>query len=167
MAATDKPLRDQRTLDIVFAISNILMLLSVVWMLWQDYNREYKDDQRAFRDVEVAMAQHAALDQIPSRTDFNKAAELVKEKRKDRDDHQTELDDALGKMRSLKPKREIADVAYQAAKAEVDSKNSFLEIALEAGDENAVKKMARDTLRHAQCGRWPKSRRPVIRSSTN
>ena len=48
MAATDKTLRDQRTLDIVFAVSNTLMLLSIVWMLWDDYAREYKADQRAF-----------------------------------------------------------------------------------------------------------------------
>ena len=37
MAASDKPFHNQRTLDIVFAVSNILMLLSVVWMLYQDH----------------------------------------------------------------------------------------------------------------------------------
>ena len=55
MAASDKPFNNQRTLDIVFAVSNILMLLSVLWMLVQDYQREYKVEQRAFRDVEVAL----------------------------------------------------------------------------------------------------------------
>ena len=43
MAASDKPFRSQRSLDIVFAISNILMLLSVVWMMWADYAREIQD----------------------------------------------------------------------------------------------------------------------------
>ena len=57
MAASDKPFHNQRTLDIVFAVSNILMLLSVVWMFVQDYNREFKVEQRTFRDVEVAIAQ--------------------------------------------------------------------------------------------------------------
>ena len=52
MAASDKPFHNQRTLDIVFAVSNILMLLSVVWMMWADYAREYKTDQRLFRELE-------------------------------------------------------------------------------------------------------------------
>ena len=43
MAATDKPYRNQKTLDIVFAVSCILMLVSIVWMLVADYNREYKN----------------------------------------------------------------------------------------------------------------------------
>ena len=59
MAATDKAFRDQRALDIVFAVSNILMLLSIGWMLWQDYAREYKVEQRDFRRVEVGIAQAA------------------------------------------------------------------------------------------------------------
>ena len=49
MAASDKPFHNQRTLDIIFAVSNILMLLSIVWMLWQDHYREYKVEQRLFR----------------------------------------------------------------------------------------------------------------------
>ena len=42
MAATDQNYRQQKTLDIVFAVSSILMLLSIFWMLWDDYNREFK-----------------------------------------------------------------------------------------------------------------------------
>src|SRR5438132_1107646 len=60
MAATDKHYRDQYALDIVFAVSSILMLVSVVWMFVQDYSREFKDEQRSFRDVE------ADLDSISS-----------------------------------------------------------------------------------------------------
>ena len=39
MAATDKFYRNQYTLDMVFALSSILMLVSIVWMFMQDYNR--------------------------------------------------------------------------------------------------------------------------------
>ena len=48
MAATDKTYRDQYHLDIVFALSSILMLVSLVWMFMQDYYREYKEEQRGF-----------------------------------------------------------------------------------------------------------------------
>ena len=57
MAATDQTYRNQHTLDIVFAVSRMLMLVSIVWMFWQDYFRAYKVEQRDFRDVEVAVAQ--------------------------------------------------------------------------------------------------------------
>jgi hypothetical protein len=77
MAATDKPFHNQRTLDIVFGVSNILMLLSIIWMFWQDYAREYKTEQRVFRRVEVAMAQRTALEQIPSDEDFKEKENAV------------------------------------------------------------------------------------------
>ena len=54
MAATDKHYRDQNSLDVVFALSSIAMFVGLVLMLVQDYNREYKQEQRVFRDVEVA-----------------------------------------------------------------------------------------------------------------
>ena len=41
MAATDKPYRDQYVLDVVFAASCGVMLLSLVWMFADDYYREY------------------------------------------------------------------------------------------------------------------------------
>ena len=36
MAATDQNYRNQYALDIVFAVSSILMLVSVLWMFVQD-----------------------------------------------------------------------------------------------------------------------------------
>ena len=52
MAATDQTYRNQKTLDVVFGVSCLLMLLSTMWMFVQDYDREYKPIQRKFRDVE-------------------------------------------------------------------------------------------------------------------
>src|SRR5713101_5510208 len=65
MAATDQLYRRQKTLDIVFAVSGILTLLSMIGMFWQDYFREFKTEQRAFRDVEYAMAERGLLDVLP------------------------------------------------------------------------------------------------------
>ncbi len=55
MAATDQTYRNQKTLDVVFAVSCILMLIGTLWMFWQDYDRPFKHVQREFRDVEEAM----------------------------------------------------------------------------------------------------------------
>jgi hypothetical protein len=36
MAATDQPYRNQNTLDVVFGVSCVLMLVTTGWMFWQD-----------------------------------------------------------------------------------------------------------------------------------
>jgi cbb3-type cytochrome oxidase cytochrome c subunit len=144
MAATDKPFRDQRTLDLVFAVSNILMLLSLIWMFWQDYAREYKDEQRAFRQVEVAVAQQQAVNQVPDEDTFNKALEQVKEARKYREDKSKELDKARADRLALQPKKERTEAAYQSVKADVDSITSFLDQAREFNDSELTKKYSKE-----------------------
>jgi cytochrome c2/flagellar biosynthesis chaperone FliJ len=55
MAARDDHYRNQRTLNIVFSVSCIAMLVTTIWMFWADYVREYKVWQRKGFDVEVAL----------------------------------------------------------------------------------------------------------------
>jgi len=64
MAATDKPYRNQYTLDVVFGVSSILLLIFTGLMLAveQGYlclgeanNKLWKKEQREFRDVEMAI----------------------------------------------------------------------------------------------------------------
>src|SRR5207344_2257725 len=100
MAASDKPFNNQRTLDIVFAVSNILMLLSVGWMLAQDYYREYKTEQRAFREVEVSLAQRLALEQLPDPDEFDKAEQAV-EKTRPTDAQKEEVKEARRQLAKL------------------------------------------------------------------
>ena len=69
MAATDKPYRNQQTLNVVFAVSCVAMLLTVLWMLVDDYNREFKTVQRKFRDVE---AQHSLALMLRNMPDTDK-----------------------------------------------------------------------------------------------
>ena len=42
MAATDQHYRNQKTLDVIFSVSCGALLLSTLWMFWQDYSREFK-----------------------------------------------------------------------------------------------------------------------------
>ena len=35
-------------LNVVFAASSIFLLLSTVWMVWDDFDREWKNTQRRF-----------------------------------------------------------------------------------------------------------------------
>ena len=53
MAASDKTYRSQKSLHVVFALSSLAMLVTTVWMFWDDYNRPYKKEQKLFRHVEI------------------------------------------------------------------------------------------------------------------
>ena len=37
-------------LNVVFAASSLFVLFSTVWMVWDDYDREWKNCQRQFTD---------------------------------------------------------------------------------------------------------------------
>ena len=49
-----------------FGIGSALLLLCALWMVWFDYNRDWKNYQREFRDLEIARAT-AKLDQESAR----------------------------------------------------------------------------------------------------
>jgi mono/diheme cytochrome c family protein len=128
MAATDQTYRSQKTLDIVFALSCILMLLSTLWMFWQDYDRQYKHVQREFRDVEEAMNEYQMLGQLPKKEDVEKARDKVANAKKEYD---KKHDEVRAKERELMAKHDLADNLYRGIKADFDSKTSLYNIAVE------------------------------------
>ncbi len=134
MAATDQTYHNQKTLDIVFAISCILMLLSTLWMFWQDYDRQFKHVQREFRDVEESMNEYQMLAQLPSQEQVADARRKVSEAKKN---YEIEHDKVRAKERELMARHDLADNNYRSIKADFDSKTSFYNIAVEhLGKEN-------------------------------
>ena len=81
MAATDKHYHNQRTLDIIFAASCILMLVCTIWMLVADYNREFKTVQRNFRDVESVLDERQMISQLPDSDEVKAKQNAIVEKR--------------------------------------------------------------------------------------
>src|SRR5579859_7647300 len=128
MAATDQTYRSQKTLDIVFAVSCILMLLCTLWMFWQDYDRQFKHVQREFRDVEEAMNEHQMIAALPSKEQVEAARQKVK-------DSKDKLEAAHDKLRSrereLMAQHDLQDNKYRGIKADFDSKTSLYNIAVE------------------------------------
>src|ERR1700737_4322194 len=90
MAATDQNYRSQHALDIVFALSSLAMLLSIVWMFVDDYNRPWKSEQRDFRQIESRLAQRLAVAQIPDKAEFEEKRKRVEEARKAYEDPKTQ-----------------------------------------------------------------------------
>ncbi len=128
MAATDQTYRRQRTLDIVFAVSCILMLVSIIWMFAQDYFRGYKVEIRDFRDVEEALADRELVRKLPDQDKVAEAESAVKEARAKRDGVTQALRE---KNRDLDVKKTRDEAMAQEIKAEYDSKVSLYNIAVE------------------------------------
>src|SRR6478735_971159 len=58
-------------LNVVFAASSLFLFLSVVWMVWDDYDRDWKNTQRRFSELESQVTQ-AQLQAATRAVDANK-----------------------------------------------------------------------------------------------
>jgi mono/diheme cytochrome c family protein len=134
MAATDKTYRPQKTLDIVFAVSCVLMLLSIFWMFEQDYNRDFKKVQREFRDVETALSERSMLEKLPEVQNVVAAADRVTEARKSL---KAIKDANASKLRSDYAEKAKAEANYQGIKANYDSERSLYDIDVDDRDQAA------------------------------
>jgi cytochrome c2 len=151
MAASDQTYRSQKMLDVVFAVSGILMLLSLVWMFAADYFREFKTEQRRFRDVEAAMAERDLLHALPldkvqalreaekdAKGDgLSQARKAYYEARKP----YLEAEDKLIKLRRQAAEDKAKDgndhhEELQQAENDVKEKRTAVDGALQAGDDN-------------------------------
>lgn len=56
MPANEQTWRDQKSLHVVFGVTSIIMLLSTIWMMSKDHNREWKVYQRQFRNLDAYSA---------------------------------------------------------------------------------------------------------------
>lgn len=134
MAATDKTYRPQKTLDIVFAVSCVLMLISIVWMFVQDYNREFKGVQRQFRDVDEALTERGMLDKLPDVAQVQESSDAVSQLRA-KVEQTKESNQGAAKTLLAKKARQEAD--YQDIKAQYDSQMSLLIIDIDNRDESS------------------------------
>ena len=62
-------------LNVVFAASSILLFVSVIWMVWDDFDREWKNTQRRFAALEYQVTR-ASLQQAARSVDRGKLGEL-------------------------------------------------------------------------------------------
>src|ERR1043166_3585240 len=62
-------------LNVVFAASSLFLFLSVVWMVWDDYDREWKQTQRHFNALEMQVTEAPRAD-AARKVDKNRMAQL-------------------------------------------------------------------------------------------
>src|SRR5919112_1633638 len=62
-------------LNVVFAASSLFLFLSVVWMVWDDFDRDWKNTQRRFAQLQYQVTQ-AQFQQATRAVDRNKLQQL-------------------------------------------------------------------------------------------
>ena len=63
-------------LNVVFAVSSLFVLVTTVWMVWDDYDREWKNYQRQFTRLELEVTR-VTLAQAEQEVDQPRVAELT------------------------------------------------------------------------------------------
>src|SRR5215208_6857426 len=66
-------------LNVVFAASSLFLFLSVIWMVWDDFDRDWKNTQRRFAQLEYQVTQEQRQKAMQS-VDKNKIAQLEAQK---------------------------------------------------------------------------------------
>ena len=141
MPATEETYRPQPILHLVFAISSIAMLLSIVWMVVADHFRPWKQVQREFQEVERekleksprgeaegAEAEEPGADRGGGRRRSRRPRQSAEQRASEIRQLDRELDKQGGKVQLL-------DMQRRFKKAELDSKRSLYDGMIERNDE--------------------------------
>src|SRR5262245_7590280 len=128
-------------LNVVFAASSLFLFLSVIWMVWDDYDREWKKVQRRFVDLDYQVTQ-AQLEQAGRAVDKNKLTQLQSqeaEARKSIEANRQKVDELNAQLEASDTALYRATLDYQYLKATYDQDRYAFESARAAGASNAEK----------------------------
>src|SRR5215831_19410005 len=109
-------------LNIVFAASSIFLLLSAVWMIWDDYDRDWKNTQRRFAQLQTDVAK-ADLQKAQRSLDRSKLGQLQAQltaAEKNATANQGKIDEIQKKLDDLNVRLDRTQKDYQYAKANLD-----------------------------------------------
>lgn len=131
-------------LNVVFAASSIVLFVCTVWMVWDDYDREWKHTQRRFTqlEMEVTRQQLAAAEKgvdVRKRQQYEQQLAAAQKNVEANQGKVEELQDQIAAL-SARLYRETQD--YQFAKATYDVDRYDFEAARKAGDSRAGERQA-------------------------
>src|SRR5262245_51311481 len=126
-------------LNVVFAASSLFLFLSVIWMVWDDFDREWKNAQRRFAelDYEVALLQRStAARQIDQKKlgELNAAGRAAQASIRS---NQAKVDDLQAKLDAADNALFTATLNFNYAKAVYDQDRYDFESSRANGDSSA------------------------------
>jgi len=129
-------------LNVVFAASSLFLFLSVVWMVWDDYDREGKNTQRQFANLEYQVTQ-AQLQQAGRGVDRTKLTQLESQQKAAEQNvaaNRAKVDELEKKLKDADTRLYRATLDYQYAKAKYDEDRYAFEASRAAGASNVGKR---------------------------
>ena len=126
-------------LNVVFAASNIVLFLSVIWMVWDDFDREWKQTQRRFTQLEIEVTR-ASLEQASGDIDRTRLQALEAERAAQ--EQMVEANEAAiveieSRLAAIDARRYRVEQAANFTKATYDVDRYAYEAARDRGDRNA------------------------------
>ena len=109
-------------LNVVFAASSLFLFLSVVWMVWDDFDRDWKNTQRRFSQLELQVTQ-AQLQQAGRAVDRSKLAQLEQQEaaaQKNVQANQQKVNELEGRLKEAENRLFLATTNQQTMKATYD-----------------------------------------------
>ena len=127
-------------LNVVFAASGLFLFFSSVWMVWDDYDREWKGYQRQFVLLETEVTQ-AGLAVAESDVDQAEIAQLVSERSQAEQElasNQAEISELEGQLETIEAELYGVNQDYLFTKAEYDAERYEFEELQEEHPEEAA-----------------------------
>ena len=129
-------------LNVVFAAASLFLFLSVVWMVWDDYDREWKSTQRRFASLQYQVTQ--AQEQQAARSVDKAKLQQLEAQRKAAEQNvsanQKKVDELQDKLKDADNKLNRATIDYQTMKATYDQDRYDFEASRANGLSSAAKK---------------------------
>ena len=122
-------------LNVVFAASSLFLFLSVIWMVWDDFDREWKNTQRQFARLEYQVTQ-AQLQTAAGGVNKGKLAQLqagVQTQQQSVNANKAKVDEIQEKLKDVDKRLFKATVDYQTTKATYDQDRYLFEAARARG----------------------------------
>ena len=129
-------------LNVVFAVSSLFVLFTTVWMVWDDYDREWKNYQRDFRALEMEVTR-AGLAEAELAVDQARVAELTAERavaEQGLASNAAQIDELEAQLGEVERQLTVATQQFQFTKAYYDVDRYAFEVRREeahAGDPEA------------------------------
>ena len=127
-------------LNVVFAASGLFLFFSSIWMVWDDYDREWKGYQRQFVLLETEVTQ-AGLADAESEVDQAQIAQLETERTEAEQElasNQAQIDELEGQLDEIEAELYGVNQTYLFTKAEYDAERYEFEELQEEDPERAA-----------------------------
>src|SRR5262245_61210379 len=122
-------------LNVVFAACSVFLFLAIIWMVWDDYDRDWKNTQRRFAELSTQVTR-AQLVQANRAVPRDKLRQLLTQRnaaQKNVAANQAKVNELQAKVEDLDNQIYRVTSDYQTAKALYDQDRYAFEAARNAG----------------------------------